>query len=135
MECGQAINADVRVEVDWSGKNVNIIQTRKRNQRHALNPGVTQAPPASTMRTSRSGARGTCPTALTIPLSNKRSPYITSVPFFCPVQMVAFLMRVAGVPSSNLSETLLSTKFKGGPDFILREAHRVRISWASSGMR
>lgn len=110
-------------------------QENQENARCVLRPGVTQAPLASMVRTLRIGARGTCPMATTMPLSSRRSPYMISVPFFSPVHIVASLMRVAGVSSSNRSDTVLSRKFEGGPGLVLRAAHRMRICCASSGVR
>ena len=40
---------------------------------------------------------------------------MTSVPSSLPVHIIAFLMSVAGVPETNLSETVRVLKSGGGP--------------------
>lgn len=67
------------------------------------------------------------PIPLTMPLSRRRSPWIVSVPLFLPVKMRAFLMRVAFVPRSNLSDSSLEWKAGEGPGVARSAAQRARI--------
>lgn len=101
-------------------------------------PGVSHAPPASTVTKSvrlSSRSCGTYPIPFTTPPDSSTSPLTVSVPFLAPVQMCALRMSVGRVPGSNLSEMSRARKSTGGPGVACKPAHWLRISFAWSGTR